>query len=182
MISSKNINLIQVNTANCFEVELKTGSQNKIEITADIEGEYVSDLNLKAVTAGATLLVEAGFSPNFQNPNDKLSAHKVVSIILYITVPNYSNVDLYGTNSNVFVNGEFSKMSVALSDGACELINVLGSVFVRTQSGAIKVFSNAADIKTKSKYGNIDFNKIPFGPSKYQLETVTGNIELSKTE
>ena len=182
MMLSNDIDLIQVNTANCFKVELGTSLGNEINIEAEIEGEYVQDLDLKVRTIGSTILVEAGFAPNFENPNDKLSAHKVVSIILKLSIPLYRNVEIYGTNSRVEVNGKFNKLNVTLSDGICELNNIQGNATVRTQSGAIKVFAKAAIIKAKSKYGNVELNTIPKGISQYDLQTVTGDIELSKTE
>lgn len=65
---------------------------------------------------------------------------------------------------------------------ACFLNNVLGSTKVKTQSGNISVVAKAADITTASKYGDVSRNPIPFGTSSFLLETITGNILLSKTE
>ena len=88
---SNDIDLIQFNTANCFKVELGTSLGNEINIEAEIDGEYVKDLDLKVRTIGSTILVEAGFAPNFENPNDKLSAHKVVSITLKLSFRRFRN-------------------------------------------------------------------------------------------
>jgi len=182
MILADGINLIQVNTANCFKVILNTSIGKEINIESEIEGEYVKDLDLNVRTMGSTIFIEAGFIPSFENPNDKLSAHKVVSILLKLTIPLYKNVELYGTNSRIVVNGKFKELKVSLSDGICELNDIQGNAFVKTQSGAIKVLASAAVIKAESKYGIVDVNPIPQGSSNYELQTVTGNIELSKTE
>lgn len=182
MILADNINLIQVNTSNCFNVELNTNLGKEINVEAEIEGEYVKDLDLEVRIVGSTILIEAGFVPSFENPNDKLSAHKVVSILLKLTIPSYKNVEIYGTNSRVVVNGKFKELNISLSDGVCELNNIQGNAFVKTQSGTIKVLANAAIIKAESKYGIVELNPIPLGISNYELHTVTGNIELSKTE
>lgn len=180
MILVDDINLIQINTANCFKVELNTRQAKEINVEAEIEGEYIKDLDLEVKTIGSTILIEAGFVPSFENPNDKLSAHKVVSILLRLTIPTFKNVELYGTNSRVMVNGEFKKLKISLSDGICELNDIQGEAFVNTQSGTIKVLANAAVIKANSRYGNVEFNPISPGISNYELQTVTGNIELSK--
>lgn len=171
-----------MNAANCFKVEFHTGDGNEINIEAEIEGEYSQDLDLKVNTNGTTVLIEAGFAPSFENPNDKLSAHKVVSILLKITIPYFKKLEVYGTNSRVILEGKYKELDVSLSDGECELHNIVGNANVKTQSGSIRVFARSAQINANSKYGIVSFNPIPEGLFIYKLQTVTGNIELSKTE
>ncbi|SNR57335.1 hypothetical protein SAMN04488009_2535 [Maribacter sedimenticola] len=182
ILLTEDIDLIQVNTANCFEVQVNTVDEQVVNAEANIEGEYVDNLNLQVVSRGSTIFIDAGFSPNFSNPNDKLSAHKVVSIVLNISLPKNRNVEVYGTSSRVVVNGAYKKLNIILSDGVCEVNNAVGVIKVKTQSGAIKVLSNAANISATTKYGEVSPNIIPNGFSTYDLQTVTGNIELIKTE
>tara|TARA_R110000765_G_scaffold5454_9_gene17062 strand:- start:337 stop:885 length:549 start_codon:yes stop_codon:yes gene_type:complete len=182
MILEQDISLIQVNSANCFKIEMHTGQGNEVAIEAEIEGEYSQDLDLKVDVNGSTILIEAGFVPSFKNPNDKLSAHKVISIMLKLTIPKNKNVELYGTNSRVVIDGTYKEVNVALSDGVCQLNEVLGNVSVRTQSGSIGVLAKSAQIEANSKYGKVSLNLIPKGLPIYKLQTVTGNIELIKTE
>ncbi|MEP2238217.1 MAG: DUF4097 family beta strand repeat-containing protein [Maribacter sp.] len=181
-ILADHINLIQVDAANCFIVELHTGDNNEISVEAEMEGEYSQDLDLEVSTNGSTLLVNAGFVPSFKNPNDKLSAHKVVSILLRLTVPSYKNLEIFGTNTRVLLDGKYNKLQVSLADGTCVLNNVIANANIKTQSGNIKVFSAAATIDAVSKYGSVSSNLIPVGNSSFKLQTVTGNIDLSKTE
>lgn len=182
MVVANDIQWVQINAANCFEVNLNTFSGDEVNVSAEIEGEYSKDLDLEVKSSGAMVFIEANFVPSFENPNDKLSAHKVVSIRLNITVPLFKTVELYGTNTRVRATGNYKELQVTLSDGACELYNVKGNVNVKTQSGTIIVKAKAAAIKTESRYGRVAFNSIPVGISKYNLETVTGNIEFTKTE
>jgi hypothetical protein len=182
LIFAQDISLVQVNTANCFRIEMHTGQGNELGIEAEIEGEYSQDLDVKVNTNGSTILIEAGFVPSFENPNDKLSAHKVISILLKLTIPKNIDVEIYGTNSRVIIDGTYKEVNVALSDGACQLNEVVGNVSIRTQSGSIGVFAKSAEIEANSKYGKVSLNLIPKGLSIYNLQTVTGNIELIKTE
>jgi hypothetical protein len=182
IILAQDISLIQVNSANCFKIEMHTGQGNEVAIEAEIEGEYSQDLDLKVDVNGSTILIEAGFVPSFENPNDKLSAHKVISIMLKLTIPKNKNVEIYGTNSRVVIDGTYKEVNVALSDGVCQLNKVLGNVSVRTQSGSIGVLTKSAQIEANSKYGKVSLNLIPKGLPIYKLQTVTGNIELIKTE
>ncbi|WP_405412136.1 hypothetical protein [Maribacter sp. Asnod1-A12] len=181
-VLASNIDLIQIDAANCFIVEVNTVVGNEINVEAEMEGEYSQDLDLEVVTNGTTLLIKAGFTPNFENPNDKLSAHKVISILLRLTMPLHKKVEVFGTNSRVNIEGEYKELNITLSDGACLLKNVQAKANVKTQSGSVKVISNAANVKAISKYGTVSANPIPIGHSTFKVQTVTGNIDLSKTE
>jgi len=176
------IELIQVDATNSFLVEVETSESSEIVIETQMEGEYSQDLGLEVIIDGNTLLVESGFTPNFENPNDKLSAHKVVSISVLMKIPLHKKLEIFGTNSRVVVGGEFEEIDISLSDGACVLIDVIADITVKSQSGNIKVMSKAAKITAISKYGTISSNPIPLGTSIYKLQTVTGNIDFSKTE
>ncbi|MBU2900841.1 hypothetical protein [Maribacter dokdonensis] len=176
------IELIQVDATNCFIVEVETSNDNQITVQTEIEGEYSQYLEIEVFTNGNTLLIDTGFTPNFKNPNDKLSAHKVISIAIKIIMPIQKKLEVFGTNARVVVEGTYKEVNISLSDGACFLNNVLGSTKVKTQSGNISVVAKAADITTVSKYGDVSRNPIPFGTSSFLLETITGNILLSKTE
>ncbi len=182
LILADHVDVIQINTANCFSVRIQTSKGKEVTVNAEIEGEYSKDLDLKMATNGNTLDVAAGFTPNFENPNDKLSAHKVVSIALTISIPNWKKVDVYGTNSRVSVTGMYTELNVSLSDGDCNLTGVIGDIHAKTQSGTINLNAEQANIFATSKYGQVSSNPIPTGNSEFILESVTGNIQLSKTE
>ncbi|SIP97742.1 hypothetical protein SAMN05421797_101216 [Maribacter ulvicola] len=176
------IDLVQVDAANCFHVEVQSHKGNEIHIEAVMEGEYSQNLELGVSTKGATLFVETDFAPNFSKPNDKLSAHKVVSILLKLKMPNYKRLIVFGTNSRVEIEGGYQDLQVVLADGACLLKNVRSNATIKSQSGNIKVISKSARISAVSKFGTVSSNPIPPGVATYQLETITGNIDLSKTE
>lgn len=182
IVLADNVDLIQVNTAHCFEVNLNTVSGKELLVEANMEGEYSKELDLQLKNDGTTLFIEANFVPNFENPNDKLSAHKVVSILLNISIPEFKTIALYGTSSRVNAKGKFEDLQIVLSDGTVRLNNASGKVQVKTQSGAIEVHTRAGTIEAESRYGRVPYNPIPQGESTYTLQTVTGNIELSKTE
>lgn len=176
------ISHIQIDAKNCFEIELGTNSGEELVIEAQIEGEYKEDLVLNIVEEGATIKINTDFQPNFINPNDKLSAHKVISIALRILVPEQKNVHVFGTNCNVIASGLYDFLKVSLSDGRCDLINVREAVEVRTQSGHISVKYSHAIVRAKSKYGRVTGNISKNGNGYYDLSTVTGDIVLKRVE
>ncbi|WP_222982130.1 DUF4097 domain-containing protein [Flagellimonas meishanensis] len=173
---------IHINAHFCYEVEVGTYEGEEIQVSANMEGEYAKDLFVGLTESGSTIFVDAGFQPNFINPNDKLSAHKVVSIALQIQLPEYKEVHIYGTNCNVDVSGNYVKLEVKLSDGQCALQNVAEDVEVSTQKGDIHLTIPEGNVLAKSEYGKIFREFIPLGDDRFILHTVEGNIHLSKTK
>lgn len=179
-ILDSNISTIQINGSNCYKVEIITKAIKEVIVEATIDGEYRKDLVLNIKQEGTSINVSAGFQPIFENPNDKLSAHKVVSIDLKISVPLNKNIYVLGTNSNVFSSGVYREFDVFLSDGQCSLTDITGRINIQTQSGDILVEKSSGSFITKSKYGEIKKDIIPKGYSQFYLITTTGNIRLKK--
>ncbi|UII81829.1 hypothetical protein [Flagellimonas sp. CMM7] len=173
---------IQINSQYCYQVGLGTAKTNDVSVEAEIEGEYSKDLLITIEEKGTTVLISTGFQPNFINPNDKLSAHKVISIRLNITLPEYKKVFVYGTNSNVLVEGKYKNLQVKLSDGRCILDNAIERIEVTTQKGDILLMTEKGNVIAESVYGKIEKETIPKGQNQYILKTVEGNIDLRKTK
>lgn len=181
-IVDHNISLIQIDTENCFKVDIETSTGKELIVEASFDGEYNKDLLLTIKEEGNTLKIQAGFQPNFVDPNDKLSAHKVVSIALKIKLPSEQAVQVFGTNSNIDISGSYKNLTVTLADGHCFLNQVSRYADIKTQSGDIRASIVAAMIKAQSKYGMVKSDKIPFGDAELILTTTTGNIYITKTE
>lgn len=181
-ILKPNTSFIQIDLDNCFKIHIETLETDEMTIEAIIDGEYKEDLVLNVKEEGSTILISAGFQPNFVHPNDKLSAHKVVSISLKVFLPKYKTVQLYGTNCNVFASGAYQSLKVTLNDGQCTLFHVSESAEVITQSGNIFVNSSGATITANSKYGTIQKEQLPIGDSQFRLSTTTGNIHIRKSK
>jgi len=127
-------------------------------------------------------MISVGFHPSFIKPNDKLSAHKVISISLKMQIPENMKVRLNGTNCNVGANGIYDHLNVNLEDGICILDNVSKSANVVTQSGDIYIRTKGAVIESKSNFGNVFKADIPQSNNYFKLTSNTGNIHLNKTE
>lgn len=141
-----------------------------------MEGEYAKDLVIKLEENGKNIGVSADFLPSFKNPNDKLSAHKVISIVLYITLPEYMMASVHGTRTNVIGEGKYKDLSITLSDGNCTLFNFSGKTSVKTQTGEIVVNNAKGEVTTKSLYGKVKKGTVPSGEETYLLQSVEGTI------
>jgi len=174
--------LIQIDTDKSFEAEILAYEGNSLIVDARLEGEYAEALSVNVTQEGSTLWVGTEFDPSFEDPNDKLSAHKVVSVSLKIQIPSNLDVQVFGTSCNVTMSGEFSNVDVVLNDGNCTLNQVAHKVNVQTQSGNIRLNSLRGVIRAESRYGQIIQETIPEGNKSYDLETVSGDITLLRTK
>nr|WP_298792343.1 hypothetical protein [uncultured Allomuricauda sp.] len=173
---------IQIDSEFCYQVNLYTSKVKEVIVEASIEGEYAKDLIISIEEQGINMEISAKFQPNFTNPNDKLSAHKVISIALDVTLPEYKNVYVFGTNSNLNASGNYKKLKVKLSDGRCTLNDVNEMVEVTTQKGDILLTTPSGNINAKSTYGKIFSEDIPNGDNQFTLNTIEGEIHLKKTK
>lgn len=180
-ISDNRDTAIQINTDNCFFVNVKTNTTNEVRVEAKMSGEYGNDISLNLHEEGNTLIIDTKFIPSFKMPNDKLAAHKVVSITLEVSLPEYMRVRLYGTSSNVKLTGLFADLNISLNDGKCILEDVISNVEVVTQNGAIDVYTKSGKINATSKYGKVVADEVLKGDSQFILSSVTGNIHIYKT-
>lgn len=174
--------LIQVDAENCFTLLVQNSDSREVIIEAQMDGEYNKDLLIRAEENGQTLDISAGFRPNFVKPNDKLSAHKVVSISMTISIPKNSNLKVTGTSSTVALQGEYRDVDVILSDGRCMMHHKAENTAVTTQSGNIYLTSPAATITATSAYGKVFLDGIPKGDPIITLLTTTGDIRLKRVQ
>ena len=176
------INAVVIDANNIFDISLSTSTEKKISVTANMEGEYADNLIISIREVDNTITISSKFSPTFYHPNDKLSAHKVVSIQLVIQLPESLNVQLSGTSTTVQASGNYKNLAVALNDGNCSLNNILGTIEVKTQSGQINLNTKEANVKAHSIYGNVVKNNVPIGSSEIKLATIEGDIYINEKQ
>ena len=179
-IPNRNISTIEIDAENCYKVEILATEGNQVIIEAQIDGEYQKDLLVSVKEKDSSVTIKTGFQPLFTSPNDKLSAHKVISIALKIKIPKDKYVSLLGTNSNVIAAGDYKNLKIVLESGFCNLVALMGNVIVTTKSGDITVENKNGNFIVNSKYGKVIKGKIPKGKPHFNLTTVTGNILLKK--
>lgn len=173
---------ILIDANGCFKVEITATRSKEIIVAALIDGEYKNDLLVKIEEDGPFIEISTGFQPNYIKPNDKLSAHKVISISLKVQIPENMKVRLFGSNTNVYANGRYKDLRITLDDGTCNFQSINGIAHAVTRSGDIYVSSNGATIVTKNSFGSTEAGNIPKGDDYFNLITTTGNIYLKKID
>lgn len=171
---------VHVDTEHCFELVLGNSDSEEVVVEANIDGEYKDDLLIEMEEEGTTLVIRPDFRPDFQHPNDKLSAHKVISIRLIVLVPEYTNVKVYGNHTKVQANGIFSASEFTLDDGQCAMNMEAETVQATTHSGDIFFESKGAMIEAESKYGEVQGGPISNGNGSVSLQSTSGNIFLKQ--
>ncbi|MFD0863459.1 hypothetical protein ACFQ1M_14685 [Sungkyunkwania multivorans] len=174
--------IIEVNAENCFRLDVNTHAENKIVIEAAVAGEYQNDLLVSIKELENRLQIGADFQPMFKDPNDKLSAHKVVSISMKIWLPENRQLKIRGNYTNTKITGVYQDLQVQLNDGSCRLRQVAANVVVSTLDGDIHISQISGEVNATSRHGRIVQEKISSGNSQLLLKSINGNIYIKKSE
>jgi hypothetical protein len=172
----------QIDARQCYKLRLESWPGDEIIADARMEGEYRQQVLLQMAKVGNTLIVSAGLDPIFKMPDDKLGAHKVVSIELKVRLPENSEVSVLAKATQLSANGTYEHLRITQSEGFCGIYGVSRLVEVHTQSADILVASSGASIEATSRYGIVGPNEIPRGEPYFKLHSISGNITLVRTE
>ena len=179
-IPQKHGQYIHIDASRAFEVKLRSVSNSMVSASAVTEGEYENDILLNLWEEGADIFIGIDFHPERKDPNDKLGAHKILSVAMEIAVPESCSVYLNGHNVQFGIEGKYKELSVTLQEGTCELTSVYGTIGIRTNSADISLLSEAGAIEATSKNGRVFQEDLPLGPAEITLESKSGDIRISR--
>lgn len=174
---------IEVISDEVFLVEATAETTDQITLKATIAGENASNVVLDISEENGILTVDTGFSPYFQSQNDKLAAHKVLSIELFLTVPENINLMVQSRIASVRTTGNFKTIEADLFQGNCQLEDFQGNGRIFTRHGNITVMAAESVLaKVNSRRGTV-LNELTTG-EKFTLvvKSVNGDISLLKTQ
>ena len=169
---------VHIDARFAYRVLLKTHDSDQIIVEARAEGEYGKDMVINLWQEASTVFISSNFHPDYQAKNDKLSAHKVLSVKLDISLPTGFDVSLSGGSVSVHAEGEYEFLDLVVDSGLCELKEVAGRVNVATMSGDILLNGGKGIVKSISKYGTVESQSLKPGSSEYELNTVKGDISI----
>ena len=163
-----------------YRIELETNKDDQIDVRAVVEGEYAEAMLIDLRKEGSNVFISPVFSPGFQTKNDKLSAHKVVSVSLWISLPEDISLSVVGSSSHISVRGRYQKLSVELEEGRCDLDDLQGIIGVLTASAEIRVSAKEGVVRAQSEHGSLTMEKLPLGEAEYNLRSDTGDIIVQR--
>lgn len=175
---TKHARFFYIDAGLVHKVLLNTNSSQEIQIQASAEGEYQNEIVLDIQESGSEIYIGTIFSPEFKVKNDKLSAHKVISIAMEISVPEELSVNLKGVYTHLEASGKYKLLQVDLQDGSCDLDRLYGEIRVTSNSGAISLESNSGVVDAATEYGKLQSDDLPLGNSAYFLRSTHGDIRI----
>jgi hypothetical protein len=156
---------------------------DKIAIITKITGENSENVVVTASEEIKTLKIGTVYSPFFIAQNDKLAAHKVISVDMQMTIPEFMNIEIETKIASIEASGKFVEFHASLEYGNCELFDFLGDAALNSLHGNIMVHAGKNTWgKAFSQKGSV-VNHLPT-TGKYSIlaESREGDISLLQTK
>ena len=99
-------------------IAISTHDDPNIEAHYQTEGEYQDLYFLKSSAVGMHFYLEEYQRPNWNNPGDKLSAHKVVANMIWLTIPKGLDLSLSAKEAQLNCSGEYANLKIRMEHGA----------------------------------------------------------------
>ncbi|MBT0606976.1 DUF4097 family beta strand repeat-containing protein [Aequorivita echinoideorum] len=182
-ISSEGINTVIINDDFISEIKVLSTKLKNIIIEARVSGENEENVVIQEIFEGSKLFISAAFMPFFEAEDDKLAAHKILSVSLQIHIPENFTIKINSKKASVFTVGNFEIIEMGLEEGNCVLQNFKGNAKLQTKSGDITVYAKeGVSAEAISKNGSVQ-NQLP-KKRKFHIkaESINGSIMLLITE
>lgn len=178
--NAQQIEKVNINGEGIFKINIKNSESNTIDLLVKFEGEHSEHLVIIDSVSQGILKLSTDFQPLFKADNDKLSAHKVLSVELQLSIPKHVDLNIKSDIAQTKVEGHFPNVFIELKTGNCTLDPFFGNATVNTINGNINVKTNNAKTIAKSKTGIVDVKQFKLALYQLNLQTVNGNINVSK--
>lgn len=174
------IEKVDINGEGIFKINIKNSESNTIDLVVKFEGEHSENLVIIDSVSHGVLKLSTDFQPLFKADNDKLSAHKVLSVELQLSIPKHIDLNIKSDIAQTKIEGQFPNVFIELRTGNCTLDPFFGNATINTISGNINIKTNNAKTIAKSKTGIVDVKQFKLALYQLNLQTVNGNINVSK--
>lgn len=180
--SSKGISALVIDGSSVFKMTIEATKTKNISIQSIVEGEHNEQVVLLTEIKNKQLYISSVYQPLFVDNNDKLSAHKLISVEFKIRIPEHLKVFVSSNIASVFMSGIFNQVTTELTNGSFNADNFQGNLLVNTIHGDIHLETNQATVEVSSKHGIINQNPLEEGKQQISLNSINGNITVTKTE
>lgn len=181
---SEGIENIIIDANGVHSLKLEASMVEEISVQVHLEGETSEEIVIKENIKGSQLALGFGSWPLAKIYNDKLSAHKIVSVAVTISIPEHLIVSITSNTAAVSAKGTFEFLYVDIEDENCVLKDFNGDADLKTNKGFIKVLvqnlSTAA--KAITTYGTLQNTLSKNGKFTIYAESVHGDITLQQTQ
>lgn len=170
---------ISIHSDQIFEIHITTHTRPEILLSAQIDGEIYAETLLKSKIEDHTLQITTGLTPDFKDFNDKLAAHKVISIVLHLTIPEDTDVNINSVLAQVHLEGQYGRLQFKLGRGGIEGRGLrFRESDLHTIAGAVHLVLAKASVQAYSRNGTVFIaDLLPQGPF-INIRSIHGNIEV----
>lgn len=182
--SVDSISELFIDSNEVFKITISVTDTDVITIHTIIDGETFASTLLNTTTENNILKITTGKTPDYIPFNDKLSAHKVISIELEITIPKGLDLSIYSTLAAVKTKGQLGQVRVDLGRGYFigEQFRFRESAIVNTLSGNINISSSDKALVTgQSRSGSVVIPKDFSYGDPLTLQSISGDITVHKS-
>jgi hypothetical protein len=176
------INTIVIDGENVFNITVSNSPSNTILLKVKIEGEHANQLVMVDSIVNKQLYISSSFQPLFVKDNDKLSAHKVMSVEYQLFVPKNIKLEIKSNIGSVDLVGTYLSVFIELNQGNCNLKQFLGNASINTVNGDINIETDHAKVEAFTKTGQIALTQFKFLKYNLNCHTINGDIKITKTK
>lgn len=181
-LDASKIKSIDIAGNTIFKIKISTKPQKDISINLQVEGENNEQIVLQTKQKHDTLFISSAYQPMFIKPDDKLAAHKQISLELILQIPEDLNLLVRSDIASVFITGLYNQVVAELLNGHFFASKFSGNLQVDTLHGNITVETRAGKFNINSKKGKVQKANLPIGTNQFLLNSINGNISVFKTE
>ena len=177
------LQVLQIDVDNIYRLDVKTTNGDTFKASMNTEGEFSTEMVLNLIENGSTWLLNVGFAPGFEPNDDKLGAHKIVSVDLTLEIPQGKYLMVSGRCLRVSLDGVYDKTEVILDAGNIAARNFKASGILSTNEGSIKVYAqdDVAAIVDGSPERVINELETP-ATNYLKVRTAKGSVKLRKAK
>ena len=163
-----------------FKITLSAQPVTSIQLNTLVDGETYASTLVNTKMVDHNLEISTGRTPDFTPFNDKLSAHKVLSIELEMILPENMDIDIRSTLAEVHLGGQYGKLQIDLGRGG--LIVEEGICFreseINTISGNVALTLTQANVIASSRNGIAKVDSIFNDGPLCVIQSIYGDIEV----
>lgn len=179
----ENVDGISIVSDEIFEIHIATRDSDHISVKTMIDGETFESALLTTKIVDKQLYIGTSKTPDYHPFNDKLAAHKVLSIAIYLEIPHHLNLNIYSTLASLDAIGSYGQVRVDLGRGGCRLdaFSFRESAIINTLSGSIRIEVDHANLIAQSRNGNVVIPTNLTGTQTMSLKSIDGDIVVYKS-
>jgi len=166
-----------------FKLSIVSENATEVSIVTKVTGETFENFLVTTSESIKTLTIGTSYTPYFEADNDKLAAHKVLSVEMLLNIPKNLDVVVTSKIASVEASGSYGMLQIALDTGYCELTRFSGDAWLETKDGAITVYTiGLVTGRAISKHGIVT-NTLPMdGKHRVIAKSKQGDIGLFQTK